>query len=975
MIPPQRHCVAVAILLLLSGLAHADAAEDQSASTLVFLVDRSASINDLPIPENTQAVITHVVKVAALSRRPVKVAVILFNGDGLNVLAGDDGLPTAAHEALLQRLLTEWTPPRGGTPLNDALQACLQMLKACDSEEHVTVVHCGDGRPLSGRLRPDDFPDVKQHIERRTRAILDGPYPEVIKQGQIEKLKLAWQDPNTPEGRQIWQIQVKAELQACLSHAAALKARKARFITVDFNGIADLQRIHEAAGGTHRDYLLARPANTLVAKLHAAGLTAFEGVLVPRPLSAPAAPTVFEKTIDLQLDDVGEAIVLTVVFDQPVVDFHQHVELSVETSEGTYAFNTQNDDPQALLSLDNAGRVATATLSLPSLPADRRLRIRYRSPSLSLSLPAMTIYSHLRLQPGLRAILRPLHTPADRDPPHRVSPTQPLQWAAALRSDGDPRPRPLAAVEVVLRRRRDGHEIRLDMQKGPSSPGVFVTPSASRMEQGSFSADLHFMLPSGVQVRIGLTDHVESRSADEHLTLELNETSRSRQCIDLGEVGDDVAEGTAQVLVRSAQIDYPLSIKARVVDLVDQRGTPLNAEVIAPTREEFVVRPGHPTSLALRWRLPDRLDGIEDGPIRGRLQFFREDLDEPIDVRPYLDPEQAVTPINEIRFHLRRPAFQVSSPRAFRERLQTRAGTFGQSLVLHVDVATPLNRIVTFNVAHTSVRDREILVAWELPFRDPQGRAYRDLSMAQADDCESSRQLAPGETATWIYRLHVPDGVSFPSATAVVRISGDGLKECLIPVEIKLRKRLWAHRIRSGLCGLFALFGLGAAVTCVRLARLRRFAPGRAFEITEDSPFEHFISVASGRGGMAELRLEGRGIQYRRRSEPRAQRAPSRLPLSDLRTSSGDALLITAEGTGDQPGPTVCIERARQDGGKPVVEASIFDPGQHAGPLRSHRRKLVSRCLLTVVCAALAVTLLSPPLVSAAQWLVDLIQL
>jgi hypothetical protein len=960
--------VFVFIVFFTGGPVFADD-DDAPAQTVIFLVDRSGSIGELPKPENTQAVIQHTIKVAALSSQPAQFAVIIFNGDGVVVLAGDDDQPTVAYDTLLNRLQSEWPEAKGGTPLVDALQICLQMIGEAPSGEQVTVVHCGDGKPMSGILSPDKFPAVKKHMDEMIQAIVNGPYPEPIKQRQHENLRLAWGDLRTPEGERIWAIQETAELDVCFEHASALKSHGVRFLTVDFNDVEELRQLHDAAGGTDDDYLLVQPATELVNQLHGVGLTRFSGVVTPDPIVVPPDLTSFESETEVPLDAVGQAAVITVFFDEAIERFGEHVILTIESSEGNYEFSVNSQNPQTILSFDNAGRVTMATLTLPALPQDYRLTVRFESPSMSLHPSGMTIYRHLRLQEGLFAVLRPTNVSVDDSPPYSVAPTQAIRWTASLQNADNPKPEPITSVEAVLRRRSDGNEFRLTFQEDTNAPGVFITPSESRLEPGIYSAQLFFVLPSGVPCRMELNRHVESMISDEHLTLELNDTSKSLKYIDLGEVGDDAIEGTVQMFIRSLNIDYSLPVRVEIVELTDQTGIPLNAEVIVPVTDKLVVRPGQPTSLTLRWRLPERLDTIEDGPITGRLIFQRQDTEEPIDVRSHLDPEQAtVTPINEIRFFLRRPTISVSAPRAFRDSIRKSNGE--NLLILYADVSIPFERTVRLSVGHDSVLDRELTVAWQLPFRDPEGRSHRDLLLTP-DDGEATRILGPGDKDAWCYDLAIPEGYSGSTVEAMLTISGDGLRSVDIPVEIRLREPLIGHKLRAALLVLGILFAMLAVVYAVRSLHFRRYAPNREFEIDLDTPFE-FASLTSSRSGGPELCFEGRDITLRRPGDYKSQRAPRRLPL-DLSGQPDEELIIAKGGEGDEPGLTFSIHRVRIEDDRPIAEASIVEPGEYSKPLIAYPRRFRRSLFVCTLCVVLTITFFTPPVVSGAQWVLDLV--
>src|SRR5205807_2374168 len=93
----------------------------------------------------------------------------------------------------------------------------------------------------------------------------------------------------------LYGIQVRAEFQKVLGHAAALKQAHARFVSVDYVGnIAPLKEIHEAAGGRAEDLVMATPPSSVISKLHALGLLSLPGVAAQKPQRFEKDPKSFE---------------------------------------------------------------------------------------------------------------------------------------------------------------------------------------------------------------------------------------------------------------------------------------------------------------------------------------------------------------------------------------------------------------------------------------------------------------------------------------------------------------------------------------------------------------------------------------------------------------------------------------------------------------------------------------------------------
>src|SRR5207253_1834049 len=116
----------------------------------------------------------HLLKLAELSGEPVSFAVVFFGGDGVQVFPAKDG-PTTAHKALHHDLVKHWPKPKGGTPLDAAMQEAVRISGTLPRGTDVSVILFTDGEPSSGWLRPEAFPEVKTEIDRLVKDIQKNP--------------------------------------------------------------------------------------------------------------------------------------------------------------------------------------------------------------------------------------------------------------------------------------------------------------------------------------------------------------------------------------------------------------------------------------------------------------------------------------------------------------------------------------------------------------------------------------------------------------------------------------------------------------------------------------------------------------------------------------------------------------------------------------------------------------------------------
>src|SRR3954464_8665368 len=99
-----------AALAALCGLAQPGSAQPAKAAAektavVIYLIDNSAWIQHLQQPDQMRSVVLHCTTVARLSRRPVKVAAIIDNSEGIKVVGDEKEMPTGNFVKFLKDLL------------------------------------------------------------------------------------------------------------------------------------------------------------------------------------------------------------------------------------------------------------------------------------------------------------------------------------------------------------------------------------------------------------------------------------------------------------------------------------------------------------------------------------------------------------------------------------------------------------------------------------------------------------------------------------------------------------------------------------------------------------------------------------------------------------------------------------------------------------------------------------------------------
>ncbi|MEZ5941112.1 MAG: hypothetical protein R3C18_06960 [Planctomycetaceae bacterium] len=252
-------------------------------------------------PETLQAALLHVLDLADLSPAPPQIGVIFFGGQGVTVLGDDQGIPTAAIGTLKQELVREWPANDGATPLDEAFAEAMRIISNLPKETRVTIVLMADGVPSSGRLRPDDFPEVDAAIRELRLEITQSNYPPAFQQQLQSRLAQELLDPKSETNVKLYTLQLKLEFESTLNAATRLKERRVRFATVSFGNIPPLQVIHDTAGGAPDDLVVTTP-DDVIAKLHQLNLLRMPRVVQLPTQDQASEPNRFERSTTLPIE-------------------------------------------------------------------------------------------------------------------------------------------------------------------------------------------------------------------------------------------------------------------------------------------------------------------------------------------------------------------------------------------------------------------------------------------------------------------------------------------------------------------------------------------------------------------------------------------------------------------------------------------------------------------------------------------------
>lgn len=533
----------------------------------------------------------------------------------------------------------------------------------------------------------------------------------------------------------------------------------------------------------------------------------------------------------------------------------------------------------------------------------------------------------------------------------------------------DPKPLPLAGLEVVWKSRSDSRAVRAEMQPDNRRPGVFRSADQLQIPVGQYDAEVNYLLESGAQFKLKIPLHVQCLRNDEHLTVEISDTSKSPGHIDAGQLGDETREHEVTVLLRSRNVDYPIQIQPRIVGLIDQQGLSPEGEWITATPTTISVAPGRVARVKITVKLPDVIeDSLADGLFTAQLQCLRTDLDTPVDLRPF---KEVFAPtdryVDEITFALSRPRFEPSSPRGPIDELN-QVGEDHWNVTINNHVGLPLRRSFTLDVRNTSRSPRTIDAVVLGQFRNERQQYVDDVTLTLAEDQQQQVDVAPGVTARFTFDFNAE---SAEDCQTVLRISGAGFSATEIPVFYRSHEPFKGQTLQS-VSFLLGFVLLPLAVFAFLRRRISlRFGTGRTFQMTKSTSID---TMSLQRGGRGAARLTSQ-VQCRetrqQQSRPRPMPRQKRLTAADM--DERNPLLVIEQHPHDDS-MELALERLdfAQDG-EPELQTRIVDGGRYQK--RADRfGKRFSRWL--VLAAALLIVgyfFLHPHVLSAVQFLWDVV--
>lgn len=671
---------------------------------------------------------------------------------------------------------------------------------------------------------------------------------------------------------------------------------------------------------------------------------------------------------------------MTAIFDQGIADFERQATLEVDIGGVVTPLELTNTDPQRVLTRDSAGNVVAVHLMIDALPAGGKVAVRFRSQQGAIVAPGCSVYVHLRLASDIFADFRPTHVANDAPSPFQVSPSHELRWQFALRSRAKGTAWPLRMVEPILRSAASGVEQRLTASADSRAPNTFTTQS-DRLSPGSYDAELHLVLESGANLVLKLPRHVSCQDKAERVTVELKQragdqneqASHHRGHPDFGELGDTTMSAAVESVFRSDGFDYPVAVEIGIDHLMDSQETTVKSTWIRATPNRFVLQPGQAQRVLLQLKIPARIEEeLVDGPFHGTLRAVRTDSGISLPVVRY-KPITGVPddePVDSLTLVLRRPSLAVDAPRCFRNALRQQNGRL--TLPMQVSINQPFGRLVIVRATHSSLQPRAISAKVSAIFVDPRSKQVPSVRMVLRDTSQSTQEVATGASAEWEFLLEIDDDASLDRALGDLTLESTGLAPLHVNLEIVPRRPLLGRTIRFVLWCLTLVFVSLGCVWLVRLLFARRFRANKLITITPEKPLAGIITLKTTPRGGVSLVTE-RSIKYGHQSEskriPLIENRLIPVALDSLRSS--DPLLIEEATESGVDGWKIAIHQFLPD--PPELHAEIVEAPLQAQRAATCLSRMV-RCLAaSCVCLGLAQFLFFPPVLSAAQWLFDLL--
>jgi len=951
--------------LLLTKPTRAD--EIDPPEYFLYLIDRSGSMRDLP--DNTlRSMLIHSSKVAKLAKGKVHFGVITFAGQKIQVYGdpnqkafGQIEMPTTAHDQLLNRVLSDWQEPSGATPMDIALEYVIAMLNEIEPNSKVTVVYCGDGMPYSGWVRAEDFPEVADYLRSRVEGVSQQNYPPQILEEMRQTLLASLQNPESEEAQRVLNLQAKAEMVRCQQYVADLVKAGVRFVTFAFEDIPELREIHTSANADPQDYIVLKPASSVVEQLHNLGLTDFNGVAKLVPNQVDAKSDVYEETIQITTPAIGDRLVVTVLIT-PYNDFATHSKLVFEYDGQRFELDpNDNSDPNIAIGYDESGKLASVTLTLDEVPQDERLMIHYDSPNVSKPLPEMTIISHLRLADDLVVDFRPTIYSA-KSRPVTISPNLKKPYVAGLYRGDERLPYPLNGMQAIAQ----GHdsEQTIDFVPDSSTVGQFVTDGDLQFTVGKKDVIFFMELPDGTSFSLTLPGFIDCRNSNEYLTIEYL-SDPQREFIFFPELGDETVDFKHDFKIRpSKELQYSVPISLSVQGLVDSQGNTLPSDIIKISRPTFNTQSSG-TQISLLVKIPEGLVGVANGRISGQLHVVRADLNMPIEVRNFSFANTMEDP-TRIEFSLNQPQFQVIAPRKVfglgYDELDSKGG-----IDIYVDMWVPMRRKLQLEVRTTSAMPRECALVVEDDMKDANGKPYNFIKLSNANELVANR-ISPRSTATWPMNLVIPEHPGTTTLTTNLILTGKGVAPKRIPVRVHFRDEtaLYAPITKNylkwsgiSLLGIFAILAFGA----YRLTR--RFGRGARHEVSRQKSAPLLSLLGK------HLQVKGRPgkTMYKKHTDDRRPLpTPQQLHVDRIQPNTE---FFEGDRAGKPTGLAVEVTKKKVVKKEPVLTVIVRKSGDMAGKIAKRRTRCKRALFMAVIAFLLATFIYTSAVVASAQFVID----
>ncbi|MEP3479759.1 MAG: vWA domain-containing protein [Fuerstiella sp.] len=940
---------------------------------LLVLADRSDSTRSWDPPEQTLAVLRHVVNVASLTDRQIDVAVITF-GNTVQVFGDEQGRPTAAFDTLLARLEKNWPEAGGGTPLDSAFEKAVQLYR--QAQCRTTIILLTDGQPASGFLQPDRFSEVRQKIDTM-RELVVNRYVEDGMTFLTRKLKSFDDDLENPESdlfQKLYLTQQKAEVQLVLKLAKQLNQSNVRFITFDHSGIEILEEIHSTAGGRVEDFVRTEPGNLLPSLNEVFTLP---GVVQAQPIQLEADDSVCESELQIKTDPIAQSIYTAIEFRPAITDFAAHCELSIETAGGILQFDPFNSTAETSLGRNGVGSVVTANMRLSFIPDGEELTVRWLSPNGTMTSPAATAYTYLKLRDDVVADFRPVHLPMDHRPPFDVAAEQLFAYSFALRTRDNKEQFPIESAEAVLRSRST--VIRLPMSASQKHPGTVVSEDKS-LPPGTWDVEVNVRTESGLDLRLSLPQHLTTSLRDRKILMRLplgasdeTQVSDSQSHLNFGLLNDAQTTRTLEFLVSPDGFDLPVEVEF-TASFVDAEGNNPSQSWVSFRKQKMTLRPGKTETQQVTIALPDEVDGsIIDGLLSGGIEVRLSDsgMRLPIERSEVIADGNDIPP-EQITFELKRPTLTVELPWAGRNRIEETR--YGEQAILNIDINTGFTREVEFVVFDNGNVEKQLRLLPGSSVVDKNGAVVGTLRLGSTAQSEVMQTLAPGEQVTWTLRLEVDPDHVVEEASTHIDIAGDGIAHRRIPIRIFQRQPLLNGLVEWT---VWSLLG-GLVLYLIRMLARRR----QLNRLTTDA--EPVLTERRGLSGILSLETLGPGVVALVPDVPMERLSESGSvfrnfqpgqPIRLQQNTEDDAVLIRVPQVDvprDDDDPlTFEVVTIDANDDRPEVEIAILDGGHFDDQNRRCTRRLSAAFVLAMLLVGLGLRLDEPSVITSLQWYHD----